>query len=88
MDDELPLSDELSLSNETNRLDHANLFEQMIEFHPSEAAQSRVEELIAKEQEGTLAEQERLELEDYMQFDHIMTLMKARAAQVLASLAP
>jgi hypothetical protein len=60
---------------------------QMIEFHPSEAAQSRVEELIAKEQEGTLTEQERLELEDYMQFDHIMTLMKARAAQVLASLA-
>jgi hypothetical protein len=57
----------------------------IIEFHPSEAAQSRVEELIAKEQEGTLAEQDRLELENYIQFDHIVTLMKARAAQVLAS---
>lgn len=58
--------------------------EQIIDFHPSEAAQSRVEELIAKEQERTLTEQERLELENYIQFDHIMTLMKARAAQVLA----
>ncbi len=59
--------------------------EQIIDFHPSQATQRRVEELIAKEQAGTIAEQERLELEDYMQFDHIMTLMKARAAQVLAS---
>ncbi len=59
--------------------------DQIIEFHPSQAVQSRVEELIANEQEGTITEQERLELEDYMQFDHIMTLMKARAAQVLAS---
>jgi hypothetical protein len=59
--------------------------EQILEFHPSEAAQSRVEELIAKEHEGTLDEQERLELENYMQFDHIMTLVKARAAQVIAS---
>ena len=59
--------------------------EQIIEFHPSEAAQSRLEELITKEQEGILTGQEHLELEDYMQFDHIMTLMKARAAQLLAS---
>jgi hypothetical protein len=59
--------------------------EQILEFHPSEATQSRVEELIGKEQEGTLSDQDRLELEDYMQFDHIMTLMKARAAQVLTS---
>jgi len=59
--------------------------EQIIEFHPSEATQHRVEELIAKEKAGTITEQEHLELEDYMQFDHIMTLMKARAAQVLTS---
>lgn len=59
--------------------------EEIIAFHPSQATQGRVEELIAKEQAGTIAEQERLELEDYMQFDHIMTLMKGRAAQVLAS---
>ncbi|HEY3453157.1 MAG TPA: hypothetical protein VGK64_01050 [Bryobacteraceae bacterium] len=59
--------------------------EQIIEFHPSDATQRRVEELIAKEREGTITEQEHLELEDYMQFDHIMTLMKARAAQVLTA---
>ena len=59
--------------------------EQIISFRPSEATQRRVEELIAKEQAGAIVEQEHVELEDYMQFDHIMMLMKARAAQVLAS---
>jgi hypothetical protein len=48
--------------------------EQIISFRPSEATQRRVEELIAKEQAGTIVEQEHVELEDYMQFDHIMTL--------------
>jgi hypothetical protein len=60
-------------------------FDRIIEFHPSKRSQSRVEELTAREREGTLTEQEHLELEDYIQFDHIMTLMKARAAQVLSS---
>ena len=59
--------------------------EEIIAFHPTETTQRRVEDLIAKEQEGTITDQEHLELEDYMQFDHLMSLMKARAAQVLAS---
>jgi hypothetical protein len=62
-------------------------FDRIIEFHPSKRSWSRVEELTAREREGTLTEQEHLELEleDYIQFDHIMTLMKARAAQVMSS---
>jgi len=54
------------------------------EFQPSEAAKSRVVELIARAKSGALTEEEASELEQYQQLEHIMRLAKARAKQYLS----
>lgn len=59
--------------------------EQILSFHASESLQTRVEELIAKDHEKTITEEEQIELQNHMQLDHLMILMKARAAKSLAS---
>jgi hypothetical protein len=62
-----------------------NTPEEILDWHPSEEAEERVRDLIAKEHDGAITEQERLELDDQMNLEHIMRLIKARAIQVLAS---
>ena len=52
-------------------------------FKPSEEARNRVWELIAREKEGTLTEEEQNELEHYAQVEHLMRLVKAQARKRL-----
>jgi hypothetical protein len=59
--------------------------EEIMAFRATPEAQSRVEELIAKEHAGTITAEESSELDSHMQFDHLVILLKARAAEIQAS---
>lgn len=56
---------------------------QVAAFRPSDAANRRLEDLIAKEKENGLTETEKAELEQYLVLEHLMRLAKARAYQLL-----
>jgi hypothetical protein len=53
-------------------------------FRPSETSRARVADLLAREKTQGLDAEETLELNDYMQLEHLMRLAKARAHQFLA----
>jgi hypothetical protein len=55
----------------------------VLDFKPSEEARNRVWELVAREKEGTLTEEEQNELEHYAQVEHLMRLVKAQARKRL-----
>jgi GTP-dependent phosphoenolpyruvate carboxykinase len=57
--------------------------ENIIAFRPSEAAKERVAELIAKNKNESLSQEEQSELNHYLQLEHLMRLAKARARQFL-----
>ena len=55
----------------------------VVNFRPSEAAQARVEDLLALEKDGELTSAEKSELDNYLQIEHLMRLAKARARDFL-----
>jgi len=55
--------------------------ESVVAFRPSKALQQRVAILTERSQEGLLSSEERSELEDCLQLEHIMVMAKARARQ-------
>ena len=55
----------------------------VISFRPSETAQERVADLLAREKDGELSPAEKSELDHYMQLEHLMRLAKARARDFL-----
>jgi hypothetical protein len=57
----------------------------VIAFRPSEAAQARVTDLLAREKEGQLSPEEKSELDRYLQLEHLMRLAKARARDFLSN---
>ena len=56
----------------------------VIAFRPSEAAKSRVADLVTREKTGSLTPEETSELEHYLQLEHIMRLAKARAKKYVS----
>ena len=53
--------------------------EQVIAFKISASAQERLEELLYKNREEELTQDERTELETYLQLSHLVTQLKVRA---------
>ena len=53
--------------------------ERVLSFKPSDESSLRVRELIKKEKEEHLNDDERSELDSYFQLEHLMRLTKARA---------
>ena len=53
--------------------------EAVVGFQASATTQERVADLIAREKVGAITEDERSELDQYMQLEHVMRLAKARA---------
>ena len=51
----------------------------ILEFNPSEIARGRVWELVDREKQGVLTDDEKYELEHYAQIEHLMRLVKAHA---------
>jgi len=57
----------------------------VIAFRPSEEAKARVVDLLHREKTEGLSEEEKSELDHYLQIEHLMRLAKARAHQYLAN---
>lgn len=55
--------------------------ERVINFHPSEKTQERVEWLLEKKKEDLLSLEEKSELDYFLILEHIIRLAKARALQ-------
>ncbi len=55
--------------------------ETVVAFRPSEGVQRRVAELVERSKDGVASDEERSELEDYLQLEHLMIMAKARARQ-------
>lgn len=53
--------------------------EQILGFKCSPPVQARLEELLEKNQQGTIAEEEAIELDTYHQINHFFILLKAHA---------
>jgi hypothetical protein len=51
----------------------------LVAFHPSEATRRRVWELVQKEKEDGLTPDEKCELDEYEQLEHLLILAKAKA---------
>lgn len=51
----------------------------VLEFNPSEKARERVWELIAREKQGVLTDDEKYELDHYAQIEHLLRLVRAQA---------
>jgi len=56
----------------------------VVAYKPSQATKERVRELIDREKSTGLSEEERSELDHYMELEHIMRLAKARAHRYVA----
>ncbi len=59
--------------------------QEIIHFHASESAQTRLRQLLEANREGTLSEMEQAELDEASQYNHLMIQLKARAHQALQS---
>ena len=59
-----------------------NTPEAVVAFRPSEAAHARVRDLLARERADGLNAEEKSELDHYLQLEHLMRLVKARARQL------
>ena len=59
--------------------------QKIIDFHPSEKTQKRVELLLSKKHEGILTDSEKSELNYFLMLEHIIRLAKARALKQLAA---
>ena len=57
---------------------------EVIDFKPSEAARQRVWDLIERQKAAALPDDEKSELDHYVEIEHLMRLAKARARQLLA----
>jgi len=55
----------------------------VIAFRPSEAVQTRIDNLLWREKEGEISGEEKSELDHYLQLEHLMRLAKARARDFL-----
>ena len=55
----------------------------VINFHLSDTAQNRLEDLIYNAKNNELTQDEKQELDSYLILEHIMTLVKAKAHQYL-----
>ncbi|MFM6137120.1 MAG: hypothetical protein ACKPCP_23720, partial [Sphaerospermopsis kisseleviana] len=53
--------------------------ESLINFHLSETAQNRLEDLIDKAKNNQLTKEEKRELDIFLNLEHIITLAKAKA---------
>jgi hypothetical protein len=64
---------------------HAPTPAQIIDFHASTAAQQRLRYLLEANQEGSLSDGERAELEEASQINHFVLRLKAKAHHSLQS---
>jgi hypothetical protein len=59
--------------------------QQIIDFHASETAQERLRYLLEANRQGTLSPEERAELDEASQLNHLFMLLKAKAHKTLSA---
>jgi hypothetical protein len=59
--------------------------QRVLAFRLSDEKQARLDDLLEKNREGTLTDDEAAELNAYERFEHVVRLLKARVLQKLAS---
>lgn len=64
---------------------HGSTVEQVANFRPSPEAQKRVAELLERQREFGLTEDENAELDGFVQLEHLLGLAKAKAQLTLSS---
>jgi hypothetical protein len=76
----------MALAAEKNILDEITDFlitrptpEAIISFRLPEPLEQRAHELMQHNRDNSLTPQERIEMEEFMRLDHLMTLLKAKA---------
>lgn len=57
----------------------------VVDFRPSVETRRRVAELVRREKAGGLSDDETSELDYYLQLEHLMRLVRARAKQFLGT---
>ena len=57
--------------------------EQIIAFKPSDRSEDRLSELLSLNRQGTLAENDRAELDQYLWVNHLMNMLKIRVREKL-----
>jgi hypothetical protein len=63
---------------------HGATAEQVANFRPSQEAQKRVAELLERQRESKLNDEEAAELDAFVQLEHILGLAKAKAQLIVA----
>ena len=63
----------------------APLPEEVLAFKPSIETQLQLEELLSKNEEGSLSTEEQKEMEQFLMLEHLMRLAKSKARQKLAA---
>jgi hypothetical protein len=58
--------------------------QQIIAFKPSKELDDRLHELLEKNGQERLTQEERVELDTFLQVDHLLTILKAKARLKLA----
>jgi hypothetical protein len=59
--------------------------EDVLNFRPSDKAQQRLAELIERERESQLSEEEAAELNHFLELEHILRMAKAKARLIVAN---
>jgi len=57
--------------------------EQIIAFKPSDRSEDRLSELLSLNRQGTLADNDRVELDQYLWVNHLMNMLKIRVREKL-----
>ena len=63
---------------------HGSTVEQVASFRPSSEAMKRLAELLERQRESKLTDEESSELDGYVRLEHILGLAKAKAQLILA----
>jgi len=76
----MPLAPEKTLKDVvTDFLGSAPTLEEIAAYRLPEELQMRAHELLEKNRSGSLTDEERAEMEEFRQIDHLLTLVKAKA---------
>lgn len=76
----MPIAPEKTVSDVmTDFLGSAPSLEEIAEYRLQSNLQERAHLLLDKNRDGTLSEDERAEMEEFRQIDHLLTLIKAKA---------
>ncbi|MBC8140515.1 MAG: hypothetical protein H7Y38_03645 [Armatimonadetes bacterium] len=59
--------------------------EKIIAFAPSETSRARAYELLSREKSGTISADEKRELDQFVQLEHVFSVAKARAYEHLTA---